>query len=115
MDRKTKGRVAEAKVVAFFIENGYDVFVPFSDCTTMDLVAIRDGNVYRVSVKYTAQRENQKWKVRLSNNSRQRDGSSVERTFNHSAYDLLAVYIGPEDRVAIREVNFDAKYALAIA
>ncbi len=30
MDRKTKGRLAEAKVIAYLLENGYEVYLPFS-------------------------------------------------------------------------------------
>jgi hypothetical protein len=115
MDRKLKGRLAEAKAIAWFVESGYEVYIPLHDCTSVDLVVIKEGVTQRVSVKYTSQKEHQKWKVRLSNNSRQRDGSSTERPFDKDSVDLLAAYIGPEDRVVIREVDFNAKYAIAIA
>lgn len=33
MDRKTKGRLAEVKALAHFIEQGYECYLPFSDCS----------------------------------------------------------------------------------
>lgn len=114
MDRKTKGRVAEAKVLAYFVENDYEVYLPFADCGKVDLVVIKDGKCYRVSVKYTSEKENQKWRVRLSNTYRSTDGKVKNNLFDSSTVDLLAVYIGPEDRVVIREVDFSAKHALAV-
>ena len=113
MDRKLKGRVAEAKALAWFIENEYDVYTPFVEGSAVDLVVIKDGVVQRVSVKYTSQKEHQKWKVRLSNVSRQRDGSHVERIFDSKSVDLVAAYIGPEDRVVVIPAP-TAKYAVAV-
>lgn len=114
MDRKLKGRIAEAKVLPHFVERGYDVYLPMQECTAVDLVVIKDGVVSRVSVKYTSIKENQKWRVSLTNTSRKRDGTTDCRTFNRDAVDLLAVYIGPEDRVVVRDADFDAKYAIAV-
>ena len=114
-ESKHKGRVAEAKVLAHLVENGYEVFLPFADCGSVDLLAMKDGIIQRVSVKYTSVRKNQKWNVKLSNVSRLKDGGVNERVFNYNSCDLLAVYIGPEDRVVLKPVDFEAKYAIVVA
>lgn len=113
MDIKLKGRLAEAKVITWFVENGYEIYLPMQDCTAVDLIVMKDGVPSRVSVKYTSFKENQKYRVKLSNVSRQRDGTHVERTFDASSVDLLAVYIGPEDRVVVVPAPTN-KYAIAL-
>lgn len=97
--RKTKGRLAEAKVIAFMIENGYEVYIPFSDCSKYDLIAYRDGQLTRISVKYTSYLVNNRWSISLKQVSRRQYGYVNVDLFVHSDYDLLAVYIGPEDKV----------------
>ncbi|QZE11491.1 PDDEXK endonuclease [Streptomyces phage Jada] len=102
MDRKTKGRLGEVKVLAYFIENGYEVYTPFSDCSKYDMIAIKDGVVNRVSVKYSgAQAPSGKWIVGLVQTSRRNNGEIKETKFNKDQYDIVAVYIGPEDRVEL--------------
>ena len=54
MDRKTKGRLAEVKVFAYLIENGYEVYLPFSNNSKYDAISVKDGIVKRISIKYTS-------------------------------------------------------------
>ena len=117
MDRKTKGRLAEAKVVSYLIENKYDVFLPFSDNSKCDLIAMLDGSVYRFSVKYTSDRsESGKWKVALRQVSRRANNTIQVDKFDKKNYDYLAVYIGPIDTVVIIDVaNIDNTTQLNIA
>jgi hypothetical protein len=106
ISRKTKGRLAEAKVLTYLIENEYEVYTPFSDNSKCDLLAIKDKVVYRISVKYTStQGPYGNWIVGLRNTSRRNNGEVKVDLFDRSSYDILAVYIGPKDEVRIVDVN----------
>jgi hypothetical protein len=115
MDRKTKGRLAEAKGIAFLIQEGYEVYTPFSDNSKYDVLFFDGKTINRVSVKYTSiQTPSGKWEVGLRNISRRNNGQVHTDKFTNELYDYLAVYIGPEDRVAMVPVTFSARSAIVI-
>ena len=53
MDRKIKGRLAETKIVAYLIENDYEIYLPFSNNSKYDVFAIKNGQIKRISTKFT--------------------------------------------------------------
>lgn len=103
-----KGRLAEAKVLAYFITEGFEPYLPFCDNCSYDLLLVKDKQIQRVSVKFTStkSRSGSKWEVGLRNVSRRNSGKVAIKFFNSGDYDLLAIYIGPEDRVVVLETNF---------
>lgn len=117
MDRKTKGRLGELKVLAYLTELGYELYTPFADNSKFDVVAYKDGLLSRVSVKFTSQitRNGKNWSVTIKQVSRRNDGAVKVDKFDHDDYDILAVYIGPEDRVVLVPTSsFTATTALVI-
>ncbi len=112
MDRKTKGRLGEAKVVAYLIENGYEVYLPFSSNSKYDVLAIKDGVVKRISVKFTSTKKpSGTWKVEMRQISRRNNSINIDK-FNYTQYDLIAVYIGPKDKVVLIDSTRATKLAL---
>jgi hypothetical protein len=57
MDRKTKGRLGEAKAIAYLIELGYEIYLPFSNNSRYDVIAVKDGEVKRISIKFTSMKK----------------------------------------------------------
>lgn len=115
MSRKINGRLAEAKVLCHFVEQGYDVYTPYTENSKIDLVVAREGKLFRVSIKYTSvQKPTGKWRVGLRNMSRRNDGKMAVDFFDKDAYDYLAVYIGPLDKVVVVEATFDNRSEIAI-
>lgn len=105
MDRKTKGRLAEVKVISYYIENGYEVYIPFSNNSKYDLLAVNDGDLQRVSVKYTSvQRRSGSWVVELRQISRRNHYVNIEK-FNNKQFDLVAVYVGPKNKVVLVDAS----------
>lgn len=101
MDRKTKGRLAEAKVFAYLIENGYEVYLPFSNNSKYDVLAFKDDHIKRISIKFTSvQRNSGVWAVEMRQISRRNHAINIDK-FDHTQYDLIAVYIGPKDKVIL--------------
>lgn len=103
MNRRDKGNISEAKVLTYFIENGYDVFTPFTANPPYDLIISKDNEVFRVSVKSTSESDKNSWQVALRNYSVRRDGRLVRKYFDNTSSDILAVYIIPENRIVTYE------------
>ena len=112
MDRKTKGRLAEAKVIAYLIENGYEIYLPFSNNSKYDVLAYKEGVIQRVSIKFTSvKKESGTWKVEMRQIFRGNGVININR-FDSKEYDLIAVYIGPKDKVIL--VSADKATTLAL-
>lgn len=103
MDRKTKGRLAESKVVSYLLENGYGAYLPFSNNSKYDVIAVKDGKLKRISTKYTSvQKHSGSWKVEMRQIYRGKNIINVDK-FDQNTCDLIAVYIGPLDKVVLVE------------
>lgn len=105
MDRKTKGNLGEAKALTYLVQNEYEVFLPFSDNGSVDLIAIKDKKIYRVSVKSTSsQNESGSWAVTIKTVSRRKD-TVVVNLFDKTNVDKVLVYVIPEDRIVEIEAS----------
>src|SRR5690349_16781540 len=112
MDRKTKGRLAEAKVISFLIENGYEVYVPFSNNSKYDVLAYKEGLVQRISTKFTSVKKHSgTWVVEMRQIYRGNNIVNIDK-FDKTQCDLIAVYIGPLDKVVLVEPSKATKLAL---
>ncbi len=93
MDRKTKGRLAEAKVIAYLIEQGYEVYLPFSDNSKYDVLAVKNGFVKRISTKFTSvKKQSGSWVVEMRQIYRGKDVINIDK-FDSTQCDLIAVYL----------------------
>ncbi|MGH7204464.1 MAG: group I intron-associated PD-(D/E)XK endonuclease [Candidatus Levyibacteriota bacterium] len=105
MDRKTKGRLAEAKVITYLIEQGYEVYIPFSNNSKYDVIAIKDGVVKRISTKFTSvKKPSGSWVVEMRQIYRGKDIINIDK-FDNKQCDLIAVYLGPIDKVVLVEAS----------
>ncbi|HSA83618.1 MAG TPA: group I intron-associated PD-(D/E)XK endonuclease [Patescibacteria group bacterium] len=112
MDRKTKGRLAEAKVIAYLIEHGYEVYLPFSNNSKYDVLAQKDSEIKRISIKYTSTKQNTAtWKVEMRQIYRGKDMIKIDK-FDKTQFDLIAVYIGPKEKVILVDASKSTKLAL---
>jgi len=109
LDRKTKGRLAEIAVLKELIAKGYEPYLPFCDNSKYDMLAIKEKKLIKISIKYTATRGKTKtketWSVSLKQVSRRANNAVAVTLFNPEDWDMLAVYIGPEDRVVLIPID----------
>lgn len=99
------GVLGEAAVLKELILLGYTVFTQFDGQSPFDMVAYKDDELYRVSVKSTSVRaENGKYVAQIKR-VRINSGKNTIFPFDPDSCDILAVYIIPEDRVVL----YDAK------
>jgi PD-(D/E)XK endonuclease len=100
MDSRTRlGSLAEAKVIAKLVENKFDVFIQFSGKASFDLVAYRDGQLYKIQVKGTSSKTRYGvYQVQLKAVRANRTGNTIHY-FDTSQCDVLAIYVEPLDKV----------------
>jgi len=103
--RHYKGLKSKLKSIEYFIDNGYEVFDAISEYSYCDLVLIKNDICYRVSVKSTSQlsRGKNNYIVELRNVSRRNNGKICVTKFQSNRYDLVVVYIIPENRIQLIE------------
>lgn len=100
--RRLNGNLAEAKALAHFVSFGYECFLPFSGVSPIDLIVYGNGALFRVSVKYTSSQANSgNWNVTLKTVSRRAHNSVNVSNFSNSDCDIVAVYVGPLDKVVL--------------
>lgn len=105
MNTIQQGRVGEASILAEFVRQGYDVFLPQFGNTNCDMIVVKDGLVYRVECKSTAaQTPSGKYTASLRQIRPNRSGNTVKK-FDATKADLLAIYVVPEDRVEILDAK----------
>lgn len=100
VDSRTRlGNLAEAKVIAKLVEDGFDVFVQLSGKAPFDLVAHRDGELLRVQVKGTSSKTRYgAYQVQLKAVRSNRTRNTIHY-FDPCRCDVLAVCVEPLDRV----------------
>jgi hypothetical protein len=114
MDRKTKGRLAEAKVFAYLIENEYELYLPLSDNSKYDAIAVKEKVVKRISIKFSSvKKPSGSWIVEMRQIYRGNKIINVNK-FENDTCDLIAVYLGPIDKVVIVESSLATGRSLLI-
>lgn len=102
MDTKTKiGNLGELRVAYELTKLDYEVYTGFGGKTSCDLLVVKDGIVEKVQIKSTSYKNRYgSWYVMVQT-VRSNKNLNVVKPYDKSLYDILAVYIEPEDRVII--------------
>lgn len=116
MDDKTYlGAIGEAKVIALLTEQKYHVFTQVTGKAPFDLVAYKEGKLYRVSVKTVMKRGKRgAFVVQLKSVRSNRTGNKIIG-FDNNSCDILAIYLVEDDEVILMSSSdVKAKSALSI-
>jgi Holliday junction resolvase-like predicted endonuclease len=102
MDDKTwLGALAEAKVAAALIEQGFEVFTSTTGKAPFDLIAVKEGRLLRVEAKGTAGTKQYRgaFMVRLGSvrSNRTRNAS---RPLDGANSDVVGIYIHRLDKIS---------------
>jgi hypothetical protein len=116
MNTNLQGNIGEAKAIAYFIEKGYNVYLPFGTASTNDMIVEKDCDIKRVSVKTTKTKakavgETNKYTVKI------RQGKlNKQIPFDTKASDILCVYILPENRfVLLDSKEITSKFEITVS
>ena len=94
MNTNLQGNIGESKALAYLIEQGYSVYLPFGTASKNDMIIEKDNVLKRISVK-TANSKTVSGKYRV----RIRQGKlNKQIPFDKNASDILLIYVIPEDR-----------------
>lgn len=108
------GRLGEAAVLKHFVSEGYEIFSPLFGNTSIDLIVIKEGKVFRVEVKTTKFAKGSSYEVQLRSSRPNRTGTTI-RKFDGNRCDLLAIYVEPEDRVIVKTAkDLDGRSTISI-
>jgi hypothetical protein len=85
---KQRGEWAEAQFVADALKNGFEIFTPIGDCSSIDFVIFHDGKPIRIQCKatWTNLKGKSKWNIGK--------GSSAKKRYTDHDVDFLALYDG---------------------
>ncbi|MBU8920985.1 MAG: hypothetical protein KOO63_03935 [Bacteroidales bacterium] len=84
---KAKGNVGEAAVTKWLLERGYAVFTELGDLSRIDLIAEREGRLYKIQVKAARTRDG------IVNLERRKRGPSYRFVYNAEDVDWFGVYV----------------------
>ncbi len=116
MDDKTRlGAVAEVRVTAWLLNEGWDVFTSVTGKSRFDLIAARDGLVLRVEVKSASTRTpNGGFPVSLRAIRSNRSGNHV-RYLSPTDSDVVAIYLHPIETVCFfPTASLDGRNAITL-
>jgi len=89
MKPREQGDAGELSALAWFIEHGWKVFLPFGHSPDIDLVARREGEMIGVQVKTSAFERNGRYDVRLCTSGGNQSWTGVIKHFAPERCDFL--------------------------
>ena len=92
MKPKDKGDKAVAHAIAYFIDNGYEVLLPFGDKRPYDMVVELDNKLYKVQVKYAGFYSSAKKHIAALRTMGGNQSFYTVKKYADFAFDLLFIY-----------------------
>jgi len=79
--------------------------LPFSNNSKYDVIAYKNGKVTKISVKFTSIKSKYGlWEVEMRQIFRGNRKIHINK-FDNTQFDLVAIYIGPEDKVLLIDAS----------
>ena len=106
MNTKSIGDFGEAKVLAKFLELGYDVYLPFGENTRVDMIIDIDGELYKIQVKTCSKVHNGCSKFNLLTGCYRSgyDGAYLHK-YDNTQIDYFALYNIELDEIYFVHIN----------
>lgn len=108
MNTTDLGRIGEAKVIARLTELGWYPFVDVSGKCSIDLIALRNGEIRRIQVKSCQSSNNGgTWQIQLKSVRPNRTGNVI-KFLDITQVDCIAIYLHDIDAVVfVRTSDMD--------
>jgi len=95
--------IGELRAMQVFVALGFEVYQQLTGKETVDFVAVKDKNIYRVEVKTTSVYKGGAWVFNIART--RHNASNKSKKYKFSEYkkdlDLLVLYIKPKDCVLV--------------
>lgn len=92
MKTKEKGELAEAKILARFLELGWPVSIPFGDNCRYDMIVEREGKLLKVQCKSAWYVENGTLHFNTCSHNSKGANRNKKRHYTSDEIDIVAVY-----------------------
>jgi hypothetical protein len=103
MNVNEKGIIGLLKVTTDLYSRGYTCFTPVDDYNPVDCIAMKDGKLYRLQVKYRSPGKHGSYEIRSRSTV---NGKNIQ--IDRNLIDMWAVYLSDKDKVVyipISEMN----------
>lgn len=93
MDRKLQGNIGEAKAILYYTEVGYEVFLPTTNASDIDLIAVKGSESIRVQVKSSSYMKSQwSYEVKLSTSGGNQSWNRKHKTISEETVDEVFIW-----------------------
>lgn len=111
--KSKQGNIGLGQAIAYYTYLGIPTCLPLNDTQKYDLIVDKDNKLYRVSVKTTQYKENNKYIVALKNSGGS-SGNSVIRSFDNTSCDIVFIYTKDGDTYEIPSKDITAKSSITL-
>lgn len=99
------GKLGEAKVLAKFTELGIQVYLPFGEGSSVDLIAEFNGKLNRIQVKSTEKENNGTLVFSICSTTIQKDRKIQKHIYSADEIDYFALYSSITDEVYLLPIE----------
>lgn len=99
------GNLGEAKVLAKFVELGIQVYIPFGDGSTVDLIADFNGKLNKIQVKSTEKDNDGSLVFSICSTTVQSGGEIQKHIYSTDEIDYFALYSSITDEVYLLPIE----------
>jgi len=113
-----KGAVAKAKLAEYAVQQGWQMYLPFTDGVKGDAILEIDDELWKVELKYSSQKRGKNVIIIQVSNSQPRRTRNRQTKYHIGDFDLLVAYSAITDKLyvfAIDEVTEKTDIALRLA
>lgn len=102
---KNIGNLGEAKVLAKFVELGVQVYIPFGDGSTVDLIADFNGKLNRIQIKSTEKDTDGSLVFSICSTTMRAGGEIQKHIYSADEIDYFALYSSVTDEVYLLPIE----------
>lgn len=91
---RKQGDIGEGIALAWLMQQGYGVWVPFGHSPDCDLLAQKENELYRIQVKTSSLFQRNRWVVATCTRGGNRSWNGVIKRLEETRFDYLFVVVG---------------------
>lgn len=107
MDSKIKGEIGNHKIIADFLEKGYNVYIPVGDNSSVDLIIEKNNKILKIQCKY--KNMNKKGVLRIKVHGSNQNGKKT-RNYIKDKIDYIVIYCPELNKIYYVPFSFFKKY-----
>jgi hypothetical protein len=111
---RQQGDIGESIALAWLMQAGYGVWLPFCHSPDCDLIAQADAKLLRIQVKTSTLFRNDRWVVAICTRGGNRSWNGIIKQFDQSRYDYLFAVVADWRCWFIPSAEIEARSAISL-